>query len=58
MNLTLFVKKLNLKIKDNLINTPPQNNSYRKYYTDELVEIVSQRSQADIKAFGYEFEWK
>ena len=31
---------------------------YSTYYTDELVEIVRQRSQADIEAFGYEFEWK
>ncbi len=31
---------------------------YSTYYTDELVEIVKKRSQADIEAFGYEFEWK
>ena len=31
---------------------------YSTYYTDELVEIVRERSQADIGAFGYEFEWK
>mgnify|MGYP001260312720 CR=1 FL=1 len=35
-----------------------QKPHYSTYYTDELVEIVRERSQADIKAFGYEFEWK
>ena len=51
-----FIKqKLNLKIEDNLINTPPQNNSYRKYYTDELIEIVSDFYKRDLELFNYKF---
>ena len=35
-----------------------QKPHYSSYYTDELVEIVRKRSQADIEAFDYKFEWK
>jgi hypothetical protein len=42
-----FVPKLNVSRED--------GDDYRKHYTKEMIEIVSQRFAADIKLFGYEF---
>jgi hypothetical protein len=33
-----------------------QHDSYQKYYTDELAEIVAQRHKTDIEMFGYKFD--
>jgi len=33
-----------------------QHDSYQKYYTDELAEIVAQRHKPDIEMFGYKFD--
>ena len=36
----------------------PMREHYSIHYTQELVEIVSERCKADISAFNYKFEWR
>ena len=48
-------QKLNISPIININTRYPPNKSYRKHYTDELVEIVSNYYKRDLELFNYEF---
>ena len=44
-----------LGLSENLYNNKKSNKNYKKYYTNELVEITSIIYQKDLEIFNYEF---